>query len=82
MDIVVNQDGERIGFLAETVQEYAIAMTRVMKMPREKRLHMAQLARRRAMAFSVEHFDKSFKSAMSPILDQIRSNQKFCHNHR
>ena len=41
MDIVVDQDGEKTGFLASSVQEYAIAMTNVLKMPREQRLHMA-----------------------------------------
>ena len=78
MDIVVDQDGEKTGFLASSVQEYAIAMTNVLKMPREQRLHMAMLARKRATSFSVEQFDKSFKSAMSSILDQIKS--KYCDN--
>ena len=76
MDIVVDQDGEKTGFLAASVQEYAIAMTSVLKMPREQRTHMAMLARKRVMSFSVEQFDKSFKSAMSSILDQIKSKYR------
>lgn len=72
MDIVVKHEGRSVGFLAASVDEFADAMSTVLKMPEEERLEMAALARKRAMSFSEARFDQDFKTAMSPILSQIK----------
>ncbi|MED6147572.1 asparagine-linked glycosylation protein [Stylosanthes scabra] len=68
MDIVLDEDGEQTGFLACTVEEYADAILRVIRMPQTERLTMAAAAKRRAMRFSEQRFYDDFKSAVSPII--------------
>lgn len=72
MDIVVEQEGRKVGFLAASVDEFAAAMMTVLKMPEVQRQEMAALARQRAMSFSEVRFDQDFKAAISPILFQIK----------
>lgn len=72
MDIVVEQDGQRTGFLAVSVDEFAVAMMMVLTMPEEHRLQMAARARERSKSFSEGRFDQDFKAAMSLILSQIK----------
>ncbi|XP_056864608.1 GDP-Man:Man(3)GlcNAc(2)-PP-Dol alpha-1,2-mannosyltransferase-like [Raphanus sativus] len=47
-DIVLEEDGQRTGFLAETVEEYAEAILEIVKMKGTERLKMAESARERA----------------------------------
>ena len=44
MDIVLEEDGQRTGFLAETVEEYAEAILEIVKMKDTERLKMAAYA--------------------------------------
>ncbi|CAN1259486.1 GDP-Man:Man(3)GlcNAc(2)-PP-Dol alpha-1,2-mannosyltransferase [Linum perenne] len=74
MDIVLEEDGEPTGFLAETVEEFADAIIKVVKMPESERLKMAAAARRRAGKFSEERFYEDLKSAIRPILARSRSS--------
>ncbi|KAF3547413.1 hypothetical protein DY000_02002228 [Brassica cretica] len=46
MDIVLEEDGQRTGFLAETVEEYAEAILDIVKMKETERLKMAAYARK------------------------------------
>ncbi|XP_058207285.1 GDP-Man:Man(3)GlcNAc(2)-PP-Dol alpha-1,2-mannosyltransferase [Rhododendron vialii] len=68
MDIVLEEDGQKTGFLAQNVEEYADAILKVLKLPEEERLKMAAAARSRAMRFSEERFYEDFKAAVRPIL--------------
>ncbi|KAL3685039.1 hypothetical protein R1sor_003061 [Riccia sorocarpa] len=68
MDIVVDEEGKRTGYLAETVEEYSAAMCEVFNMSEERRLEMAEAARKRALRFSETKFDQTFKQAMRAIL--------------
>ena len=68
MDIVLNEDEQQTGFLACTVDEYADAILRVIRMSETERLKMAAAARRRAMRFSEQRFCDDFKDAVRPIL--------------
>ena len=67
MDIVLEEDGEPTGFLAETVEEFADAILKVVKMPEPGRLKMAADARRRAGKFSEQRF-YDLKTAIRPVL--------------
>ncbi|KAI5068412.1 hypothetical protein GOP47_0016757 [Adiantum capillus-veneris] len=72
MDIVAEQEGCRVGFLAASVAEFASAMAKVLCMPEEELLEMAALARQRAMSFSEARFDEDLKAAISPILSHTK----------
>lgn len=67
MDIVLEEDGQKTGFLAETVEEYAEAILEIVKMNETERLKMAESARKRAARFSEQRFCEDFKTAIRPI---------------
>lgn len=71
MDIVLDEDEQQTGFLACTVEEYADAIYRVIKMSETERLKMAAAARRRASRFSEQKFCDDFKAAVRPILNHV-----------
>jgi alpha-1,2-mannosyltransferase len=71
MDIVLDEDGQQTGFLARTVEEYADAIFKVIKMSETERLNMAAAARRRASRFSEQRFCDDFKAAVRPIIGRI-----------
>lgn len=71
MDIVLDEDGQQTGFLACTVEEYADAISRVIKMTEMERLQMAGAARKRASRFSEQRFCDDFKAAIRPILSRV-----------
>ncbi|GFZ15018.1 UDP-Glycosyltransferase superfamily protein [Actinidia rufa] len=68
MDIVLEEDGQQTGFLAQNVEEYADAILKILKMPETERVKMAAAARRRAGRFSEQRFYEDFKAAVKPIL--------------
>ncbi|KAI3992850.1 hypothetical protein MKX01_028149 [Papaver californicum] len=68
MDIVLEEQGQQTGFLAQNVEEYADAILQLLKMSDAERLEMADAARRRSRRFSEERFYEDFKAAISPIL--------------
>ncbi|KAL9421706.1 hypothetical protein AB3S75_034055 [Citrus x aurantiifolia] len=68
MDIVLEEDGQQTGFLAQNAEEYADAIVKIISMPETERLEMAAAARRRAARFSEQRFYQDFKAAIRPIL--------------
>ncbi|XP_078436209.1 UDP-Glycosyltransferase superfamily protein [Wolffia australiana] len=68
MDIVVDEDGQRTGFLAEKTEEYANAILAILQMPETERLAITSAARRRAERFSERKFFEEFLAAVCPIL--------------
>ncbi|KAF3942874.1 hypothetical protein CMV_030511 [Castanea mollissima] len=68
MDIVL-EDGLQTGFLACSVEEYADAILKIMRMSESERLEMAAAARSRAGRFSEQRFYQDFKTAIRPILN-------------
>ncbi|KAL1535498.1 asparagine-linked glycosylation protein, variant 2 [Salvia divinorum] len=68
MDIVLPEEGKQTGFLANTLEEYADAILRIIRMPASQRLEMAAAARKRASHFSEQRFYQDFKSAVRPIM--------------
>lgn len=68
MDIVLEEDGQQTGFLAQNAEEYADAIVKIISMPETGRLEMAAAARRRAARFSEQRFYEDFKAAIRPIL--------------
>jgi alpha-1,2-mannosyltransferase len=71
MDTVLDGDGQQTGFLACTVEEYADAFFKVIKMSATERLKMASAARRRASRFSEQRFCDDFKAAVRPIISRV-----------
>ncbi|KAG4141123.1 hypothetical protein ERO13_D06G056233v2, partial [Gossypium hirsutum] len=68
MDIVLDEDGQQTGFLAQNVEEYAYAVLKIVKMPESERLKIATAARRRASRFSEQRFYDDLKAAIRPII--------------
>ncbi|XP_077236733.1 GDP-Man:Man(3)GlcNAc(2)-PP-Dol alpha-1,2-mannosyltransferase-like [Tasmannia lanceolata] len=68
MDIVLEEDGQRTGFLANNTEEYADAILKVLSMSEAERLKMASVARKRAARFSEQRFYEDFKAAIHPIM--------------
>lgn len=68
MDIVRDEDGEKTGFLACDVGQYADAILEVLRMPEPERLAIAAAARKRASRFSQEKFYEDMKTAVRPII--------------
>ncbi|XP_059668582.1 GDP-Man:Man(3)GlcNAc(2)-PP-Dol alpha-1,2-mannosyltransferase isoform X2 [Cornus florida] len=68
MDIVLEEDGQQTGFLAQTVEEFADAILKITRMPETERLKVAAAARRRACMFSEQKFYDDFRAAVRPIL--------------
>ncbi|KAJ6760888.1 GDP-MAN:MAN(3)GLCNAC(2)-PP-DOL ALPHA-12-MANNOSYLTRANSFERASE [Salix purpurea] len=71
MDIVLEEDGQQTGFLAQNVEEYADAILKVLRMPETERLKMAAAARKRAGRFSEQRFFEDLKAAIRPILNHV-----------
>ncbi|KAI9384676.1 hypothetical protein POPTR_012G095500v4 [Populus trichocarpa] len=71
MDIVLEEDGQQTGFLAQNVDEYAEAVLKVLRMPETERLKIAAAARKRAGRFSEQRFYEDLKAAIQPILNHV-----------
>lgn len=71
MDIVLDEDGQKTGFLATNVDEFGDAVYVVMTMPEAERLNIAAAARKRASRFSEERFYDDFKAAMHDLLKEL-----------
>lgn len=67
MDIVLEEDGQQTGFLANTKEEYAHAIIKVLMMSDTDRLRIASSARNRAQRFSEQRFDRDIKDAVRPL---------------
>lgn len=70
MDIVLEEDGQQTGFLAQSENEYAEAILEVLRMPEADRLKIAAAARKRASRFSEQKFYEDFKASVRPIICQ------------
>ncbi|KAG0590967.1 hypothetical protein KC19_1G139300 [Ceratodon purpureus] len=70
LDIVVDEGGQKPGFLATSISEYAEAIYQVLTMPNYERLKLAEAAKLSASRFSESRFNSAFKKAMGPLLDQ------------
>lgn len=74
MDIVLEEDGQRTGFLAETVEEYAEAILDIVKMKETERLKMAAYARKWATRFSEQQFSEDIDLlSFLILLDWLKS---------
>ncbi|KMT06329.1 hypothetical protein BVRB_7g160110 [Beta vulgaris subsp. vulgaris] len=63
MDIVLEEEGQQTGFLAQSENEYAEAILEVLRMPETDRLKIAAAARKRAGRFSEQKFYEDFKAS-------------------
>ncbi|KAJ1257848.1 hypothetical protein BS78_10G027800 [Paspalum vaginatum] len=68
MDIVLDEDGYKTGFLASEKKEYTDAIIKVLRTPESERQEMAAAARKRAQRFSEQRFHEDFTEAVRPIL--------------
>ncbi|GAB5372122.1 hypothetical protein AAMO2058_001638400 [Amorphochlora amoebiformis] len=65
MDIVIQYEGKKIGFLAETVEEYAKALYSGLRLSAEEGESMRYLGRKRVNEFSNEKFVSRFATLIS-----------------
>ncbi|KAK7824296.1 gdp-man:man(3)glcnac(2)-pp-dol alpha-1, partial [Quercus suber] len=72
MDIVLEEDGLQTGFLACSVEEYADAILKIMRMSESERLEMAAAARSRAGRFSEQRFNQDVKAVIRLVLNSGR----------
>ncbi|KAL2900834.1 GDP-Man:Man(3)GlcNAc(2)-PP-Dol alpha-1 2-mannosyltransferase [Bienertia sinuspersici] len=70
MDIMLEEDEQKTGFLTQVVDEYAEAIIEVLTMPEAKKLEIAATVRMRAARFSEEKFYENIKASVQPILCQ------------
>lgn len=70
MDIVVDYNGERTGFLADSVASYASALKTVFEMPPSERNKIRQNARLASERFSDEVFANAFIAAIEPLVSK------------
>lgn len=64
------EEGKQTGFLAQTVEEFADGILKILRMSESEKHEMAGAARRRASRFSEQRFYEDFKAAIRPILNQ------------
>lgn len=67
MDIVLEEDGLKTGFLASSPEEYADAILELLRMPESERLEMAAAARKRSSRYSEQRFYEDFRVAIQPL---------------
>ncbi|XP_021926373.1 GDP-Man:Man(3)GlcNAc(2)-PP-Dol alpha-1,2-mannosyltransferase isoform X2 [Zootermopsis nevadensis] len=67
MDIIMESEGSRNGFLAEDETEYAQAIATILKLSSQTRKQIQDAARASVDRFSVEEFEKGFLRAMDPF---------------
>lgn len=63
LDIVVDYEGSKTGFLADDVDSYAAAMETIFKLTPSQRLDIINNARQSVTRFSEEQFELGFFSA-------------------
>nr|POE86363.1 isoform 2 of gdp-man:man(3)glcnac(2)-pp-dol alpha-1,2-mannosyltransferase [Quercus suber] len=67
--IPIEEDGLQTGFLACSVEEYADAILKIMRMSESERLEMAAAARSRAGRFSEQRFNQDVKAVIRLVLN-------------
>lgn len=69
MDIVTEvPEEERTGFLAQTAQEYAQQIKRILELTPKQQQEIRARARKSMDRFSDEQFSKKFTQALEPLL--------------
>uniref|UniRef100_A0A1B6K913 GDP-Man:Man(3)GlcNAc(2)-PP-Dol alpha-1,2-mannosyltransferase n=1 Tax=Graphocephala atropunctata TaxID=36148 RepID=A0A1B6K913_9HEMI len=69
LDIIEEGENNRTGFLAETAEEYADVIVRIINTPGSELDTIREAARKSVERFSINSFEEKFLSAMSPLLD-------------
>ena len=70
MDIVIEEEGSRNGFLAADENEFAIAIVKILRMSPQTRRTIREAARSSVDRFSVKEFDKGFLRSIAPFFNQ------------
>lgn len=71
MDIVIEEEGSRNGFLAADENEFAIAIVKILRMASKERRSIREAARSSVDRFSVKEFEKGFLRSTAPFFNQI-----------
>jgi len=74
MDIVRDSDPDRTGFLAESAEEFADAIVRIIQTPEQQLVEIREAARISVERFSIESFEEGFLSSTSNILTFKKNN--------
>ena len=68
------EEGAKIGYLASSVDEYALKLYEASILKDEEREELISASREHIQKFSDEEFVKKFKWSMSPLLEEIKQN--------
>ena len=70
LDIVTENNGEKTGFLADSVETYAAAMEEIFSMSAGERKNLVNNARESTVRFSESNFQESFLEAVKILLSK------------
>ena len=70
LDIVVGEDGEKVGYLADDEDTYSNAMKQIFSLSKEQKLNMQQAARKSVVRFSEKEFEAGFLTAVMPLISR------------
>ena len=70
LDIVTDHNGEKTGFLADSVETYAAAMEKIFTMSAEVRANLVRNARESTARFSEACFEEHFLEATKILLNE------------
>ena len=70
LDIVTEHNGEKTGFLADSVETYAAAMEEIFSMSADERKNLVNNARESIVRFSEDNFEESFLDAFMILLSK------------
>lgn len=70
LDIVVDYNGSKTGYLADSAQSYADAMDAIFKLSEEEQVDIKLNARESVTRFSEQQFESGFLSATEPLFQK------------
>ncbi|KAG8282976.1 asparagine-linked glycosylation protein [Homalodisca vitripennis] len=74
LDIVEEEESSRTGFLAETAEEYADVIVRIINTPSNELDNIRKAARKSVERFSIDSFEEKFLSVINPLLETKKTN--------
>ncbi|KAK6524209.1 asparagine-linked glycosylation protein [Orbilia ellipsospora] len=76
MDIVVEVDGERTGYHAETAEQFAKGFEQALSLSSEETIAMRKRARKSSLRFSEEIFEEQWNNVMDSLLGRLEGKKR------
>jgi len=74
MDIVVDHNDNKTGFLAEDVASYSDTLEKIFKLTSQEKFEIRQNARESVSKFSENEFEKGFLNVVEPYIEAIQKS--------